>query len=189
MRLRAPPRSRDQALLVSLANGKLVALDKDTGKKLWTFDSGAPLLSSTNRQAAFLAEPGELGGREHRTSCILSPEMKRMDVLLTLCCRPAADLDVAPQRVGSIFPGTDGSLYAYVATDGGLPRIEVRCCLHSSSCCRAWLALGQRAMQWAATLAWPTRPTRQPLALCRGCRWACLSWSTRALCPPWTAAC
>jgi hypothetical protein len=28
------------------------------------------------------------------------------------------------QRVGSIFPGTDGSLYAYLAADGSSPRIE-----------------------------------------------------------------
>ena len=40
--------SRDRTLLVSLANGQLVALDKHTGVELWTFDSGAPLLSSTN---------------------------------------------------------------------------------------------------------------------------------------------
>ena len=38
--------SRERVLLVSLANGKLVALDKDTGRRLWTFDSGVPLLSS-----------------------------------------------------------------------------------------------------------------------------------------------
>ena len=54
------------------------------------------------------------------------------------------------QRVGSIFPGTDGSLYAYLAADGSSPRIEAsmrqpanlagclwpRCCLqpNASSC-------------------------------------------------------
>lgn len=52
--------SRDRALLVSLANGKLVALDRHTGRQLWAFDSGAPLLSSTNRQAAAGAAQGSL---------------------------------------------------------------------------------------------------------------------------------
>jgi outer membrane protein assembly factor BamB len=36
-------------LLVSLANGKVVALEKRSGAQLWTFHSGAPLLSSTAR--------------------------------------------------------------------------------------------------------------------------------------------
>ncbi|KFM23556.1 Serine/threonine-protein kinase/endoribonuclease IRE1 [Auxenochlorella protothecoides] len=33
-------------LLVSLANGRLVALDPGTGEEVWSFDSGAPLVSS-----------------------------------------------------------------------------------------------------------------------------------------------
>ncbi len=36
-----------------------------------------------------------------------------------------AELGEAPRRPSSIFPGTDGSLYAYMATDAGRPRIEV----------------------------------------------------------------
>ena len=30
---------------MSLLDGKVVAVDRDTGKQLWTFDSGPPLLS------------------------------------------------------------------------------------------------------------------------------------------------
>ena len=30
---------------MSLLDGKVVAVDKDTGRQLWTFDSGPPLLS------------------------------------------------------------------------------------------------------------------------------------------------
>jgi hypothetical protein len=57
-----PARSaRDRALLVSLSNGKLVALDVHTGRRLWAFDSGAPLLSSTNRPAAVQAASVDAG--------------------------------------------------------------------------------------------------------------------------------
>lgn len=57
-----PHNSRDRTLLVSLANGKLAALDVHTGKRLWTFNSGAPLLSSTNQPASVreVAGAGEL---------------------------------------------------------------------------------------------------------------------------------
>ncbi len=34
-----------EPLLVSLLDGKVVAVDRDTGRQLWTFDSGPPLLS------------------------------------------------------------------------------------------------------------------------------------------------
>lgn len=83
-------------LLVSLANGQLVALDNDSGDILWTFDSGTPLLSSANPGAAAVnleGSPGDISG-------------------------------VAPPKEG-IFPSTDGSLYVYRADDKGLPRIEV----------------------------------------------------------------
>jgi hypothetical protein len=92
-----PSRSPEHTLLVSLANGKVVALDKNTGAKLWTFDSGAPLLTSTN--PAQLGTASDVGGTGVRS-------------------------------VGSIFPGTDGSLYSYLAADDESPRIEV-----SSSLC------------------------------------------------------
>lgn len=92
-----PSRSPEHTLLVSLANGKVVALDKNTGAKLWTFDSGAPLLTSTN--PAQLGSASDVGGTGVRS-------------------------------VGSIFPGTDGSLYSYLAADDESPRIEV-----SSSLC------------------------------------------------------
>ena len=36
----------DGALLASLLDGSVVALDSETGQTLWTFDSGLPLLSS-----------------------------------------------------------------------------------------------------------------------------------------------
>ncbi|KAI3434469.1 hypothetical protein D9Q98_002546 [Chlorella vulgaris] len=83
--------SPEHTLLVSLANGKIVALDKNTGAKLWTFDSGAPLLTSTN--PAQLGTASDVGGTGVRS-------------------------------VGSIFPGTDGSLYSYLAADDEIPRIE-----------------------------------------------------------------
>ena len=46
---------------------------------------------------------------------------------LQLCpnLRPLAEFGEASRGPSSIFPGTDGSLYAYVATDAGRPRIEV----------------------------------------------------------------
>ncbi|KAL4433623.1 hypothetical protein ABPG75_000064 [Micractinium tetrahymenae] len=62
-----------------------------TGNRLWTFDSGAPLLSSTNRLAPV-------------------PDV--------------ASAGAEAATVGNIFPGTDGSLYAYVASQGSRPLIE-----------------------------------------------------------------
>lgn len=46
---------------------------------------------------------------------------------LQLCpnLRPLSEFGEAPRGPSSIFPGTDGSLYAFVATDAGRPRIEV----------------------------------------------------------------
>lgn len=32
---------------MSLLDGSLVAIDQDTGRKLWTYDSGEPLLSAS----------------------------------------------------------------------------------------------------------------------------------------------
>jgi hypothetical protein len=84
---RTPPDTPQ--LLVSLANGQLVSLHQDTGELLWSFDTGAPLLSSANPAAAAAPSP-----------------------------------DDAPPKEG-IFPGTDGSLYAYRPGDDGAPRIEV----------------------------------------------------------------
>jgi outer membrane protein assembly factor BamB len=89
---------RDRALFVCLANGQLVALDRDTGQRLWTFDSGAPLMSSTNRAT----------GPQAESAVSLSD----------------AEFGEGPRRANSIFPGTDGSLYAYVSTAAGRPRIE-----------------------------------------------------------------
>ncbi|BDA47514.1 probable serine/threonine-protein kinase/endoribonuclease IRE1 at C-terminar half [Coccomyxa sp. Obi] len=37
----------NEPLLVSLLDGSLVAIDQDTGRKLWTYDSGEPLLSAS----------------------------------------------------------------------------------------------------------------------------------------------
>ena len=95
------PCSRDRTLLVSLADGKLVALDKHTGARLWTFDSGAPLLSSSIPHQAQLqaAAPPDL-----------------------------ADAEAAGVRAarGSVFPGTDGGLYALLSGDDGSPRVEAR---------------------------------------------------------------
>lgn len=58
----------DDALLTSLLDGSLVALDADTGQTLWTFDTGLPLLSSSgfanagrgSKQAIFPATDGTL---------------------------------------------------------------------------------------------------------------------------------
>lgn len=84
-------------LLVSLANGQLLALDEDTGDLLWTFDTGAPLLSSTNpAMTSDLSKSGVHG-----------------------------DGDDATAVKDGIFPGTDGSLYIYRAGGGGIPKIEV----------------------------------------------------------------
>jgi len=56
------PRTHDQ-LLVTLANGQLLALDQDSGDVVWTFDTGAPLVASGNPAATGdqVTSPGEPG--------------------------------------------------------------------------------------------------------------------------------
>lgn len=50
-------------LIVSLLDGHVVALDHSTGRVLWTFDSGAPLVSAKQHAAASLnVFPGTDGG-------------------------------------------------------------------------------------------------------------------------------
>ena len=92
----------DECLLVSLANGRLVALDKDSGELLWTFDTGGPLVSSNinGQQDDSGTEKGEQQGQESGEKAIAFPNE-------------------------GIFPGTDGSLYTYQGGfDGGAPRIH-----------------------------------------------------------------
>lgn len=93
-----PPAAPSPQLLVSLANGQLVALSEETGAVLWTLDTGAPLLSSANPAAAAAGKAGGGDGEE------------------------------APGAEGlkeGIFPGSDGSLYVYSVAEDGSPRIEV----------------------------------------------------------------
>jgi hypothetical protein len=87
--------SRDHILLVSLSNGKLVALDKNTGAKLWTFDSGAPLLSATRQQTHLAAaqapdlaaDPGELLLHARLQSALIFWDCVAMFVSLISACR------------------------------------------------------------------------------------------------------
>lgn len=87
--------SRDRALLVCLANGQLVALDRDTGQRLWTFDSGAPLMSSTSHpsgpqaeSAVSLSDPGELHHSTTGGSLELYGEL--WTGVVAAACQPAA---------------------------------------------------------------------------------------------------
>ena len=88
-------RALSRQLLVSLANGHLVALDEDTGDLQWTFDTGSPLLTSANPAAAAAAT-----------------------------AQPDRDGAHLPSVKEGIFPGTDGSLYIYRPQKFGPPRIE-----------------------------------------------------------------
>lgn len=83
---------------MSLANGHLIALDEDSGKFLWSFDTGSPLLTSANPAAAAAAAAAADND-------------------------PSQGHQVPIPKEG-IFPGTDGSLYVYRPQDSGPPRIE-----------------------------------------------------------------
>jgi len=85
-------------LLVSLANGHLIALDENSGTILWSFDTGSPLLASANPAAAAAAAAAAASD-------------------------PSQGHQVPIPQEG-IFPGTDGSLYIYRPQDTGPPRIE-----------------------------------------------------------------
>lgn len=85
-------------LLVSLANGQLIALDENSGTFLWSFDTGSPLLASANPAAAAAAAAAAASD-------------------------PSQGHQVPIPKEG-IFPGTDGSLYVYRPQGTGPPRIE-----------------------------------------------------------------
>ncbi len=111
---------------MSLANGNLVALDQETGETLWTFETGMPLVSST---------PPSTSGSE-------TDEFEAGEA-----AGESGEGAAASRQKDSIFPGTDGSLYAYrPGQEGAPPRIEVRrrmkteklwlrfCAPHAHSC-------------------------------------------------------
>jgi hypothetical protein len=91
---------------VSLLDGTLVAVEPDSGRLLWTFDSGSPLVSASGSAEVGAGLVPE-GGGPHATA--------------------------APAQQGrAIFPGVDGALYSYKKS-GALGRgLEVKIVLFSS---------------------------------------------------------
>ena len=100
-------------LLVALADGRLVALDEDTGKTLWTFETGGPLVSSANPPppSAATADPFNLD--------IVDDDIPNNNNNSPLPDQPIPSIDTnipqpyPPSQRDIIFPGTDGSLYIY----------------------------------------------------------------------------
>ena len=80
-----------ELLLVTRADGTVVALDAETGDTQWTWDTGAPLVASSPPNDAAMRSWDD-GGRES------TPEAR-------------------PPRF--VFPGTDGALYAVWDTGAG----------------------------------------------------------------------
>lgn len=80
-------------------------MDEASGELLWTFDTGAPLMTSANPAATATTDDGtELGGNDTEGAL--------------------------PSPKEGIFPGTDGSLYIYrslTTASGYTPQIEARC--------------------------------------------------------------
>ncbi|KAF5826526.1 hypothetical protein DUNSADRAFT_2826, partial [Dunaliella salina] len=71
-------------LLLGLVDGSIAGLDAESGSLLWTYSTGAPLVSVSQSDTS-----GDV----------------------------------------SIFPGVDGSLYAYSGHNGEDPSLQVCCCL------------------------------------------------------------
>ena len=92
-------------MLVSLADGRLVSLDESSGELLWTFDTGAPLMTSANPATAPTDDAPDLRDNDTESSALPLPKE-------------------------GIFPGTDGSLYIYrssaMAAGYSPPQIEAR---------------------------------------------------------------
>jgi outer membrane protein assembly factor BamB len=79
----------ESTLLVAVLDGSLHALDADTGELKWSFSSGPPLVSASRRyNAAQRASEDKLG-------------------------EPAESDKIDEEEEGMVFPGADGSLYAY----------------------------------------------------------------------------
>ena len=79
---------------MSLLDGTLVAVEPDSGRLLWTFDSGSPLVSASGS-----AEEG----------------------VGLLAAEGSSHAAPAAQQGRAIFPGVDGALYSY-KQDGALGR-------------------------------------------------------------------
>ena len=87
-------------MLATLIDGSLVALDAETGRTLWTFDSGLPLLSSsgftepaeTGASAVFPGTDGSLYSYQHgaETKQVLEVSFGSLDVPQSLASQLAA---------------------------------------------------------------------------------------------------
>lgn len=84
-------------LLVSLADGTLVALHEKTGEQIWSIDTGAPLVASSTSSA------GTSGAASDGTGQSTGVQGKAHE---------------------GIFPGTDGSLYTYRIDEDGSPNVQ-----------------------------------------------------------------
>ena len=117
----------DTALLISLANGFLVALDEDSGDVLWSFNTGAPLVSSNvNAQDVPVADTShdsdtDTSDLEDTKDVIDDDNVRNGDTKRSNGKNSKA---VGFPNEG-IFPGTDGSLYTYQGDpDSASPRIH-----------------------------------------------------------------
>ena len=88
----------DAPLIVVALDGVVRALDADTGRNLWSFDSGGAL-SGASWDAGSSSSRGEIGGGAPADSVATTPPTD-------------------PARRRNVFPGVDGALYAHHVVDG-----------------------------------------------------------------------
>lgn len=122
-------------LLVSTVDGSVHALSKETGKPVWSFSSGSPLVSSsmTWAEGPFANECAQLASLLWRHSRFCVRAQSRQDAFTTTSS--LSDIPKTIRRYGPstvVFPHVDGSLYAYQVRSARLPPVSfLRPCLAS----------------------------------------------------------
>jgi len=113
--------SSDTYLLVSLADGRIVALDEDTGKEMWNIDTGSPLVMSSSKQMG----EGETEGIFPSTDGSLytysipadgPPEVKKLPVSV----KDLVDASPSPTPQGTMVLGSQATVVFIIDVEKGI---------------------------------------------------------------------
>ena len=115
-------------LLVSLADGQIVALDEDTGRKVWSIDTGSPLVASSTdaeRRAGDDVHSGEYEGIFPSTDGSLytysldeegSPHVQKLPVTV----KDLVDASPSPTPEGAMMLGSQQTIVFIIDVQRGI---------------------------------------------------------------------
>ena len=112
--------SNDAYLLVSLADGRIVALNEDTGKQIWSIDTGSPLVMSSKNmgdeqtEGIFPSTDGSL--YTYSIPKEGSPEVKKLPVSV----KDLVDSSPSPTPQGTMVLGSQATVVFIIDVDKGI---------------------------------------------------------------------